>query len=227
MAISYVATGVATGNGTALTSVLPTGYAADDVLLWVTCSNANVTLTVAPAGYTLVRRITDSTFHIFEVYRKTAVASETAPTATWSGTARWHTHLVAYRGVDTAAPFVVENGAAIGSTATVHSAPALVNTDAAAWGVYAAACELTSPASWTPGAGLTERADTDNLFVNAANPVQVLADTASAPGTGTYTFQATSSASTSVGCMWAAFLKPAATAAAGPVHPVSQYSSFH
>lgn len=183
---------------------------ADDLLLvQVVEPTTTPTVTVPPAGYTLLRDLSD-TQHTLIYYRVATGDASDDFSMTWSSGARWTAISGAYRGVDTSSPFIAEDGMNEPGSGTSHSAPAITNTDTHAVGVFLADWRGTAtPISWTPPAGMTERQDVDGGVASTANHVSTLADTDGTVGTGAVTYTGTSSASSSSATMWAAFLRPA------------------
>jgi hypothetical protein len=218
VAISWVAAGTAVSvNTTTATSNMPTGWAAGDLLIWFLDSNQDSTQTATtPSGWTLLRSTSDvgaspvgSTMKIFW---KIAATGDTAPSSTLSPAAQNMSQIVAYRGVDRGSPFLTENAIAEAGagTTTVHSAPALTNTDPAAWGIFHATNRgNASPATWTPGTGLTERTDVESSLGTSANVASETSDTNGPAAVGSATYSGTSSSGTAIATMWAAFLRPA------------------
>lgn len=229
--ISHVGTAATkitgTGVGTAITTALPAGTAAGDVLVLEVGDGLDPTAITTPAGWTLLRRIVDvagTTEAAISIWWKTATGSESAPSLTASVATRWHTVIRAFRGVNTTSPFIAEDGAAEtgSSTTTVHSAPALTNTDAGAWGLLALCSRgVATPYTATPGAGLTERVDQETGNPNTVNTMYWAGDSAGSVAVGALTFSATGSSGSALAAMWAGLLRPAATA-----NPVGQFLPF-
>jgi hypothetical protein len=118
MAVSFVAAGVATSNSTAigtdgLSIAVPTGYAADDLLLLVSHRNDNNGVFDVPSGWTRLDALTvtedsDADMQSFVAWKK-STASESAVTITHTDTTaeQWLGIMLAYRGVDTTTPIDV------------------------------------------------------------------------------------------------------------------------
>lgn len=210
-----------TGTGTAITTALPAGVAANDVLILEVGDGLDPTAITTPAGWTLQRRTVDAGTAPAEAaisaFWKAAGSSETAPSLTASVATRWHTLIRAFRGVDNTNPFITENGIAEAgaSTTTVHSAPALTNTDAGAWGIFSVCSrQVATPYTFTPGTGLTERVDQDTGVASTTNTAFEASDTNGPVATGSVTYSATGSAGSGIAAMWAALLRPASTGGA-------------
>lgn len=124
-----------------------------------------------------------------------------APTSTVISTS-------AYSGAATTSPF--ENAGYLNQTpsSTVHTAPTFTPTASGTWGVAAFGSRQSE--TWTPGAGLTERADAQGT-VPASNGASLeTADSNAALATGTAkTYSSTSSLTTSTAVMFAGNIKPA------------------
>lgn len=236
MAISRIgeaATKIAgTGTGTAVTTSLPAGIAAGDVLILEIGDGLDTTSFTDPAGWTLVRRVVDAAATPVEaaisIWWKVAGASETAPSLTSGGASRWHTVIRAFRGVDTTTPFITENGMAeAGNTSTtLHSGAALTNTDAGAWGLFSICSrQVATPYTVTVGAGLTERVDQDNGSSSTVNTMYSASDSNGTVATGSVTYSATGSSGSAVAAMWSAFLAPAAAVVVTPT-PVRNRARF-
>lgn len=203
-----------------VTSTIPAGIQAGDFCILCITQNRDTTVVTPPTGWTFLRRVQDTTTAKMDLYTRISDGSGITATTTFSQptavAAALISHVVAYRGVDTTNPFIAENGVAEGSTAvSVHSAPALTNTDSGAWGVLNVMMRgVPSPASFTAGAGITELLDTDGGLGTGNNAVAFTGDTNGGVATGSQTFSATSSATTAIGNMWAALLRPAAASSA-------------
>jgi hypothetical protein len=218
MAISLVNTVRATTSGSSTTVgpiALPSGLADGDVLILAVHRTHDYALSSStPAGYTHLRNILDvattpNAAHT-DFYWRACDGSEgaTGPTFTTPSTTRWVIHAAAYRGVDTADPFIAENGTVTGGTTVNQEAPQVSNTDAAAWGLYAGGARLTSPNSWTPPTGLTERADTDGGVVSSVNMISEWADSAGPIAVGDHSYTGVTSTAVASGTSWAAILRP-------------------
>lgn len=209
MAIAFVAATGQTAGTNSPSTTPPSGFSADNLLILAFSDPVSRTVTTDFAGYTFVREVTDGTTWRTRYYTRIAQAGDTTVTAAMSGSGRWVTQQVAYSGVDTTAPLLVEDGQAQASTSDVFSAPAITNSDANAWAVYHGGVRGITGGSWTPGAGLTERIDTDGTLT-AANVTAEFADSDGPVTIGAHTYSGTASQPTSgIGDAWAAYLKPA------------------
>ncbi len=161
--INHRATATAnTGAATAatLTITKPAGTAQGDVLVAAIVADGGTGTTITPpAGWTLARTETQTTNLRTSVYTKTAGASEPANYAFTFSTARKAAgSMTAYTGVDPTAPVEANAGANSATAATVLNAPSVTTlsnhrTIVAVYGTRVAA-------TFTPGSGVTERADT-------------------------------------------------------------------
>lgn len=167
-AISYVGKGTVwstTSNTSAFTINRPSGVVSGDLMVaTVSVSDPVVPTVTAPAGWTVVRNITESDSFAalkFVVLKRTAGSSEPS---SWSGTFSSQckpvmTQVVAYRGADTAAnQFIAENTSQSGSGNSVTTAT-VNNTDSRSWRmcVFAASNDYSTYWNWT--SETTERAD--------------------------------------------------------------------
>jgi RHS repeat-associated protein len=142
-----------------LTISTPTGTAANDVMIAaIGFNNASAAIT-PPAGWTLVRRMTNSstTSNSLAVYRKTAATGEPA-SHTWgvAGGAFLVGGIQSFSGVDTANPIDAESGQTTVS-GTNHDTPSI--TTSAANTMLVTSHTFASSQSWTPQAGLSESFD--------------------------------------------------------------------
>jgi hypothetical protein len=132
----------------------------------------------------------------------------TAATAT-----RWHACIRAFRGVDTAAPFLDELAGRQNSLTATHNLLSVSSTDADAWAVVTlVAREVASPFTATPGAGLVQRVDQDNGVAGTSNTLYFAADSNGPVTVGPHGYRVTTSSATSHAVGWAGILKPAAGA---------------
>lgn len=205
-------------NQLSLTGSIPAGVTAGDVLIATVSRTHNYPLTATEPGWTLLRNIIDpgsapAAAHTDVFWRVTDDADPPPAFAVSASTTRWTINVAAYRGVDTAAPFLAENGqgeTGPGST-TAHSAPTLTNTDPSAWLVFHLAFrQVDSPASVVHGAGLVERLDTDAGVVSSTNLVSTWADSGGPVPAGSVASSAASPSGTALAVMWAGLLRPAA-----------------
>lgn len=125
------ATNSGSSAATTFTPALPSGVSAPavgDFLLAVACGSLAATPTATPSGWTLVRNIADTTFHM-SIYRKTAAGGDANPS--WTATSRkWAgaTLVIGAGTFDSATPIDAENGIAVGTTATTALATPSVTT---------------------------------------------------------------------------------------------------
>lgn len=228
MAIAFGTVGVANSgsvsNSTSQAATMPATFSAGDLLICFVGRIQDYVLTSStPTGWTFLRNIIDSgtapaAAHV-DIYYKIAAGGDSAPTFTTGTATRWLVYIASYSGVDSTTPFLTESGQVESGagTTTVHSAPALTNTNASAWGIfYYMARQVATPVTSTPGTGLTERADTENGVALTNNGFSELADSNGPVATGSTTYSATSSGGTAIASMWAAFLTPATAATANP-----------
>lgn len=220
MAISRVDT-TSVANQSVLTHTAPTpvGVAAGDLLI-VATSASLATLPVWTAssytGWTIAEDLSESSMLTRILYRiADGTSADNPPAVATNASAHRVSQAGAYRGVDTASPFIAEAGTVHVSTtaATAHAAPAISNTDAAAWAVFlGAARQVATPLTWTPPTGLVEQEDQDTALATTNNTAATWADSNGATlATGSITYTGTTSATTAQANVWAAFLKPAAT----------------
>ena len=223
MAVTYVASSVGS-SGTVTTNLnatvgFPAGITPGDLLLLFAAHNQQAAMTT-PAGWTLVRTLTDSTTLRTSVYRRFYQPGDTAPVVVMGATGAWLCDLVAYRGVNTTSPFIAEDGQQEpGVGLATHTSPTLTNTDAAAWLVGRIVSRSpATPQSWTPGSGLTERIDHESGISGAGNLIATTVDSAGVVATGSVAASATMTATSAVATMWAGLLRPntAPTVDAGP-----------
>lgn len=226
MAITYVGSNSNTSGAGTLTTIdasLPGSIAVNDLIVIAVAQSAEYTASL-PSGYTRVSGSpfidtgatagVQGTLDVF--YKFATTTSEVAPTFTWGTALRVNTMAAVYRGVDTASPFDAQAAQIKISSSTAWAATALTNADATAWGVYAVIMrQLTTPITFAPPSGMTERLDVDAGFGGNANVASEWADTAGPAATGTITYSATSSGASGNGVSWSAFLNP------GPTVPVN------
>ena len=119
------------GSGTlTLTITKPAGTVMNDVMIAAIGVSATTPTITAPAGWTLVRRLTNllPTANALAVYRKTAGASEPASYSwTLSASTGSTGGIMSFAGVDLESPIDVENGATTASN-TTHQAPSVTTT---------------------------------------------------------------------------------------------------
>jgi len=211
LSISHVGTGVATAATLSVAPTMPAGLQAGDLIVVSFTNGAVATTWSAPSGYTLLQSTTDGANCQTAIYYRIATGSSDAFTTTQTAGTRFICNVVAYRGVDGTDPFIDDAIVAEGaSSVTVHTAPSITNSDAAAWGVYAGATRGTAtPFTWTAGTGLTERIDTDAGLASGSNLASTFSDSNGVVATGAKSYFGTASAAQAVATMWAGFLRPA------------------
>lgn len=137
----------------------------DDVMIASVCVRPSTATITAPAGWTLVRRMDNpaSIANSLAVYLKTASAGEPA-SYTWSLSAPTGSAggISAFSGVDTSSPVDSDAGQSTPSSLT-HATPSLTTGTARTMLVTSHA--MSSSATWTSPAGLTETFDVASLTV--------------------------------------------------------------
>jgi len=167
---------------------------------------SNMIKTPWSSGWTLVRRINNSTSVGLAVYWKVASNESGRVCRSYSGAGYDFAFspgsgsqsmtgaIVAYSGVDTTTPIDVENGQATSSGAT-HSTPSI--TTSVANTMLVASFGLAGTGTWTPPAGMTERSDSTAQAV-ALEVADVLQVSAGASGTKTATASASKAGATHI-----------------------------
>ncbi|MBL9077614.1 MAG: Ig-like domain-containing protein [Planctomycetes bacterium] len=154
------AAGGSSGTGvSSLALSVPAGTVADDLLLAAVAVRPSSATVTPPSGWTLVRRIDNSTgaTNSLLVYRRAATAGEPAShTFSFSTSTGGAGGIAAFRWVDTAAPIDAENGQS-NASGLLHAAPSVTSTDADAMLVTVHA--FSSSATWTEPTGMTEAFD--------------------------------------------------------------------
>jgi hypothetical protein len=206
----------ATNSGSATATVfapaLPGGVgapAAGDLLLAVACGSLAAVPTAAPSGWTLIRNIADTTFHM-SVYRKIAAGGDANPS--WTATTRkWGggTLVVAAGTFDSTTPIDVENGAAVGTTSvTAIATPSVaVGTDGCLIiGIFGnlAASTFTTPDS---NPIMLEAFDTTSTGTNPAS-CALYHSGINSVAPGTYSRNASASVASANGCAWIGAIRP-------------------
>jgi len=168
----------------------------------------------APAGWTLLRKTdnTNATAHSLAIYYKVAGAAEPA-SYSWSFNTSTGASggIASFSGVDINNPIDVDAGQTTLSALT-HTAQSITTTKANALvvGVFA----MSSAASWTPPAAMTEAIDTSNIASGNGETVEVAYVAQAAVG-ATGTFTATASTDPDVGVTETLALVPARQAYTG------------
>ena len=197
--------GVASGN---LTISKPTGTLMNDVMIAaIGVSGTNPTIT-APAGWTLVRRLTNTagTDNSLAIFRKTAGASE-ATTYTWTiGTNTGATGgIMSFSGVDLEDSIDVENGQTTAS-GTTHQAPSVTTT--AGNETIVTVHTFSSARTWLPPTGMTEVVDVQSQGASANGQSLEMNYVAQAGIAATGTKTATSNTSADTGNTETIALRP-------------------
>jgi hypothetical protein len=195
---SSAASGVASGTLTMAINV-PAGTVLNDVMIAAIGVRPNPTTTItAPAGWTLLRRIdnTNPTAHSLAIYYKVATAAEPASYSwTFSTSTGASGGITSFSGVDINNPVDVDAGQNT-PLALTHTSPSITTTKANTMlvGVFA----MSSAASWTPPATMTEAVDTSNIVSGNGETVEMDYLAQAAIG-ATGTFTATASTDPDVG----------------------------
>jgi chitodextrinase len=173
--VTFVGAATATGTTTSTSVAAPTGVRAGDVLVAAVSTRGAPAIT-APAGWTQVRVDTNGTTMRQALFTRVATGTE-GPTAwTLSRAQSTVVQVLAYRGVDTAAPVLASAGAT-STTATVTS-PAAAAAPGARVVTVAGIARATTLA---PAAPLSERSEVGTA---AAATYKVTADSADTSATG-------------------------------------------
>ena len=178
----------------------PTGTVQNDVMVAVIGGNGNwagVLGITPPAGWTLVRKIDNSTGQYYPtvaVYYKVAGASEpssyTFTFSNYSGGVYAAGSISSFYGVNTASPIDVENGQTVAnssSTTTSYSTPSI--TTSSSEQILIGAFTGNCASSWTPPSGMTEIVDR----VGGCTSMSVAYQTHTSGATGAKTATAASS----------------------------------
>jgi outer membrane protein assembly factor BamB len=201
-AVAFRAASSKDQNGSASTIVLnkPTGTIKGDVLVaMIAVRPYNATIT-APTGFTLLNRQNNNNGNdnALAVYWKIATSSEPT-TYTWSFSANTGNAggLMAFSGVDNAAPINASAGSITTATTTTFSAPSVTPTVTNT--MIVTAHEYSSSDRWTKPAGMTEALDVASLPVADSLGISLLGSykiQATATATGALTATAASNADT-------------------------------
>lgn len=205
---------------TTFAPVLPSGVsapAAGDLLLAVACGSLGVVPSATPSGWTLVRNIADSSFHM-SVYRKTAAGGDANPS--WTATSRkWAgaTLVIGAGTFDSTTPVDAENGVAVGTTATTSLATPSVTTVTdgcllvAVFGNLGASTYTTT----NTNPSMLEAIDTTASGTSPASCALYHSGTNSV-AVGSYVRNATATVSSANGAQWLGAIRPG-TSFAGPI----------
>ena len=154
------ATGAANATASSLTVALPTGVAAgDQIVVVATLPGSNKAST--PKGYTSVGSWASGTKAAnakVQIFRRTAVAGDTAVTVSFGQSYAKALNVVVYRGVHPTSPLDASAQAATANAATSVTAPSLTTTAMADRLVVAmGATSASSAGAWTAPASMTRR----------------------------------------------------------------------
>jgi hypothetical protein len=152
--------GASSGRNTKANTLLlaaPAGVAPGDVMVAAVAVRGTTTIT-APAGWTFVRLDNAANYVIQAVYVRAATAAE-PPSSTWkfSGAVPAAGGIMAYAGVDTAAPVDVHGGRTTAGSVKTITAPSVTTTTAG--DEIVALFDIGGTNSITPPAGMLERAE--------------------------------------------------------------------
>jgi Family of unknown function (DUF6701) len=148
-----------------ITINVPTGTAANDVMLAAISVRPSTTIITAPTGWTLLNRVDQGAGNSNSqaIYHRTATTSEPA-SYIWSfsggaitGTAGG---IISYRGVDTAS-VIDASGGNVTASSTSHQANSIVTTVANT--MVVSTHSFSSAQTWTEPAGMTEQVDIASL----------------------------------------------------------------
>ena len=200
-------------NGSTLSINVPTGTVAGDVMIAAIATTPSTVTITAPAGWTLIQAVTQTTATSNRVSTYYRVATATEPASyTWTLSTA-HTGasggIVSYSGVDNTTPINVSAGAATASALT-HTAPSITTT--VANGMLVTVHEYASARSWTPPAGMTERVDIASRAASTAGVTLEMNELLLGAAGATGAMTATASTSADTGATVSIALKPAAVA---------------
>lgn len=201
-----------------LNVALPSGTAANDVMIAAVAFRPYTATITPPSGWTLVRRVDYTTLQTssLAVYRKVAGSSE-ATSFTWSfsaGTTFALGGIQSFYNVDTANPIDVEAGQGTPESQT-HATPSITTTVANT--MLVASFGLPSSTTWTPPSGMNEGFDIQAVVPNADGTGHSMESTWSVQGaagaSGAKSATAAGAASADPGVTHILALKPATSAA--------------
>lgn len=212
----------ATGNATSYVINRPSNVVSGDLMIaTVAISDTVIATLTAPAGWTIVRQITetDGTASLrFAVLKRTAGGSEPS---SWTGALSATVKPVvsqctAYRNADLAAnQFIAENTAQSSSGNTVTSAT-VTNTDSRAWRICAFGSSGDYYTSWAGTSEVSERADNSAEYQISSYSYRtatlMMADSNGTVGTGSHSRTGSLSRSFYAGAAWIGLIKPLASA---------------
>ena len=168
------ATGAGADTGVlSLTLTTPVDHEVGDVLLAAVAVRPNTATVTPPTGWTLVRRVDNSSgaAHSLLLYTRPVAASEPADhTFTFSASTGSAGGISCFSGIDTTTPIGVEAGQNTASGLS-HASPGVVAgaTDCMVFTVHA----MSSASSWTPPTAMTEAFDARSMVATAATGICV------------------------------------------------------
>lgn len=202
------------GQSTPWSITCPTGIFNGDLVILLISQNNNPpqTVTSAPDGFTLVRRIVDGSNMCTDIYWKVASHEPATWSISYSGFTKILAHAIAYAGIDQSSPFHAESPATESGTSTSHTTATIsVTMDDTILFSYAADRGATAP-TWT-GTDI-ERLDS---YATGSNPNSAISqDSGGVVAQGSYSRTLTSTFSASAATMWIAALRKSTAAPGGP-----------
>ncbi|MGW6790065.1 hypothetical protein [Streptomyces chartreusis] len=212
----------ATGNATSYVINRPSNVVSGDLMIaTVAISDTVIAILTAPAGWTIVRQITEpdgSGSLRFAVLKRTAGSSE--PTS-WTGSLSQTVkpivvQCVAYRNAELASnQFIAENTSQNGFGNTINTAT-ITNTDSRAWRICAFGSSGDYFTSWGGTSEVTERADDSAEYqiswASYRTATLMMADSNGNVGTGSHSRTGTLNRSYYAAAAWIGLIKPLASA---------------
>lgn len=196
-------------NTTRLAARVPASVMAGDALLLLVTGNRTDTTLGVPAGWVLLRRVTDGTLQS-AVWWKVAGTGDAGGSVPVTATAvtKVSAQVLAYSG--TAAAPVQAFGVAVepGSSAT-HRTPPVTVTGTGSWVLSYWADKTQAGTGWSTPAALVRRVQTPGSGGGRITSVSADSGTVVAPGTAAG-LTATSTAASTMAAMWTIALRPAA-----------------
>jgi hypothetical protein len=185
-----------TGTTAAVTTTMPTGWAAGDaLLLFVGIDSITVTMSAGPSGWgtPLEGPFTNTDSERCWLYGKTAQAGDTAPGMTLSGAVGWQATIAAVQDADTVDPWDGSSsiGAAAGAT---YAIPSFSTTNPGTLLCEFAYQSTSAAGAWTTSPGTaTKRYDVGATIGARFSQLAYADETLAAAGaTGTRTWGANS-----------------------------------
>jgi hypothetical protein len=204
--IGFVGSSTYDANGTSGTVTIPAATQAGDALLLFE-SHASTSLTAsAPAGWTLVGSTSTGNLRS-AVFEKTATAADASSpvTVTFSGTVKAEVMVADYTNT-AGSPIETAVSSTAASTAT-HTTPAVSGLTAGTWVVSFWTDKSTTTSSWTPPAGVTQRAV---VYGTSGGAISALLADSGAGVSGSYPGQtATTNVTSGSAAQWTIALTPA------------------